>query len=766
MKKSILLQLITLLYFHTLYQGQNNISFQKCGTEDLPQQFETWLQSLPPIIKPGKTGNAMTQSVFNIPVIVHVVHNNENVNSLSATSGNNLNAAQIIDQINILNKDFNGTNADTTLIPAVFKPLLGKFQFNFCLAVVNPTGGVLAEPGIDRINRVSKGWGNLPYSMNTVNTTVKPNSIWDPNRYFNIWACPLSGGTLGFATFPNPGTSGLQGLAAPFGSTTTDGVVISNQYFGSIGTAQFTSFNLGRTATHEVGHWLGLRHIWGDSNCGNDFCADTPPAQSANSGCVSHPRRLGTCSGNTTGEMFMNYMDYSDDQCLLMFTNDQKNRAQLIMTNSPMRATLLTSTVCNLPSVGNDAGITFVAKPTYMQNINCNNNFINPVINITNYGSTTLTSLQFNYNVNGVNTQTFSWQGSSNPGSSFTVALPQISNLLVGSHVFSVNITLPNGQSDNNLTNNNSIQQFKVASTFTFSSPSVTACIGTTTVVTASGANTYVWSNGATSSSIVITPTASSVYTVIGTIGSCSNPQTVSVNVQQFPTVTVNKNAVCANSQTTLTASGASTYLWDNGATTNTIDIHTASPISHTVTGYTSAGCASSLLVNIQVNPQPIPLVTINHLSCDTCEDGSASISASGGNGPYSYNWLPGNLNSTSISNLKMGCYTVTITDALGCKSLDSACISFDTGINNRAYLTSNKIKVWPNPSDSKFIFELNVHQEIELQIIDAIGKQIQHFSIKDKNLFTIDLSGCLKGLYFAKIIEGNEIYTLKIMKE
>lgn len=766
MKKTILIQLFSLLFCNTIYRSQNTVMFQKCGTENLPQQFETWLQNLPPIIKPGKTGNAVTQSIFNIPVIVHVVHNNENVNSPTAISGNNLNAAQIIDQINILNRDFNGTNSDTTLIPAVFKPLLGKFQFNFCLAVVNPTGGVLAEPGIDRVNRVSKGWGSLPYSMNTVNSSVKPNSIWDPNRYFNIWACPLSGGTLGFATFPNPGTSGIQGLSAPYGSATTDGVVISNQYFGSIGTAQFSSFNKGRTATHEVGHWLGLRHIWGDNTCGNDFCADTPPAQNANSGCVTHPRRLGTCSGNTTGEMFMNYMDYSDDQCLLMFTNDQKYRAQLIMTHSAMRASLITSTVCNLPSIGNDAGITFIANPTYMQNINCNNNFINPVINVTNYGSTTLTSLQFNFNVNGVNTQTSSWQGTSNPGSSFTVALPQISNLVVGSHVFSVNIASPNGQLDNNLNNNHSIQQFKVASTFTFSSPSINACIGTPTVITASGANSYAWSNGATGSSITITPSASTIYTVIGTIGTCSNPQTVAVNVQQFPTVSVNKNSVCANSQTTITASGAATYVWDNGATTSTIDVYTSSPISHTVTGYSSAGCASSVVVNIQVNPLPIPLFTINNLSCDTCEDGSASASASGGNGPYTFNWLPGNINTSSISNLKMGCYKVTITDALGCKTLDSACVSFDTSIDWDTKLSKQRIKVWPNPSNSKFTLELNSTQEFELQISDAVGKTIETYKVKDTKNYTVDLNNYSKGLYFAKLNYGNEVYTLKLMKQ
>ena len=147
-----------------VYTGLPN---RGCGTGILPQQFETWVQSLQQQGGgKGETNNS-TQSVFTIPVIVHIIHNNEPVNSVSANTGANINAAQVIDQINILNKDFNGTNADTNTIPSAFKPLLGKFKINFCLAAVNPTGGVLPEPGIDRINRVSKGWTAPPYSNTT-----------------------------------------------------------------------------------------------------------------------------------------------------------------------------------------------------------------------------------------------------------------------------------------------------------------------------------------------------------------------------------------------------------------------------------------------------------------------------------------------------------------------------------------------------------------------------------------------------------------------
>ena len=164
-------------------------------------------------------------------------------------------------------------------------------------------------------------------------------------------------GILGFATFPNPGTSGLLGLSPPYGTSTTDGLVMLNSSFGSIGTAVTNvPYHKGRTATHEIGHWMGLRHIWGDGTCATDYCNDTPPAQQSNFGCPSFPFNVGGCAGNTTGEMTMNYMDYTNDLCMYMFSNDQKFRAQLILTNSPMRAALLTSSVCNTPTVQNEIG--------------------------------------------------------------------------------------------------------------------------------------------------------------------------------------------------------------------------------------------------------------------------------------------------------------------------------------------------------------------------------------------------------------------------
>ena len=635
--------LATLFTVGTSFLNAQNPSQPRiCGTGELPQQFETWVKSITPVASSSKLGSSNIQSVFNIPVIVHVIHNNEALNSVSATSGNNLNAAQIIDQINILNEDFNGLNPDTNLIPTVFKPLLGKFQINFCLAVVNPTGGILAEPGIDRINRVTKGWSAPPYSITYTDGTIKPNSIWDPNRYLNIWVASMSGGLLGYATFPNPGTSGLSGLSGSFGTLTSDGVVIQSTAFGSIGTGQFGQYDQGRTTTHEIGHWLGLRHIWGDGTCATDYVNDTPPHQTANYNCPSFPYKLGTCSGNTTGEMTMNYMDYTNDACMYMFTKDQKVRAQLILVNSPIRAALITSTICNLPSVGNDVGISFVARPTYSQSINCLN-YIDPIINITNFGSTPVTSFTVTYNVNGVNTQTMAWTGSVNPSASFTLAIPQISGLVNGTHTFSVNISNPNGGTDNNLSNNNNIQNFTLANIMNVSLPTQTICAGTSAVLTASGAVNYSWAPGVTTSTYLVSPNITTSYSVSASNSACTVVKTTTVFVIASPTLVTNGATVCVGTPTVLTVSGAPSFTWANGSTSNSISVTPFSNTVITVSGTNSLGCIST--ASALVNMLTTPTVAVNDVT--VCAGGTATLFASGAN---NYTWSTGSTASSATT--------------------------------------------------------------------------------------------------------------------
>ena len=257
-------------------------------------------------------------SIIIIPVVVHVVYNN---------STENISDAQIFSQIDILNKDFRRLNSDTVNTPVMFQSVAADTEIEFCLAVNDPNGN--PTTGITR----------TPTSQSSFSTNdgVKYSATggidaWDTDNYLNIWVCDISGGILGYAQFPG-------------GNPSSDGVVCDYEYFGNIGTAT-APYDLGRTATHEVGHWLNLRHIWGDSYCGDDFCNDTPEHSGSNYSCPSHP----SASCNNNGDMFMNYMDYTDDACMNIFTIDQKTR--MIAAINTQRSSLLSSTACQSPDNG------------------------------------------------------------------------------------------------------------------------------------------------------------------------------------------------------------------------------------------------------------------------------------------------------------------------------------------------------------------------------------------------------------------------------
>lgn len=320
---------------------EKKIIHRTCGSGVMDVEYENWLQ---PLIKlQEQKVNKGVATVYNIPVVFHVIHNGAAVGT-----GLNISDAQVLSQLQVLNEDYRKLNADTASIPAVFSGIKADCEINFCLAQTNPLGG--ATTGINRINYSTFGTTTPPFQKSYVDATIKPATIWNTNNYLNIWVVPnYRDGVfdlLGHATFP--AGSGLAGLSGPFGTATSDGVVLWYRACGRVGNLDPT-YDEGRTATHEVGHWLGLRHIWGDSNCGNDFCADTPIQQAANYGCPTFPQV--TCNNGPNGDMHMNFMDYTDDPCMYMFTLNQKTRVQTVMSNSPMRVALSQSTTCNPPTV-------------------------------------------------------------------------------------------------------------------------------------------------------------------------------------------------------------------------------------------------------------------------------------------------------------------------------------------------------------------------------------------------------------------------------
>ncbi|MEM6628142.1 MAG: M43 family zinc metalloprotease [Bacteroidota bacterium] len=282
------------------------------------------------------------EAMYKIPVVVHVVHNGEEVGS-----GPNISYEQIASQIEVLNEDFRRTKGTNGFNE---HPLGTDTQIEFFLTPTDPEGKLLEEPGVDRVDGGRASWpkGNV---RNPIDRVLKPISIWDPGRFFNIWTVNFGGfvsrDLLGYAQFPEG--SGLSGLPESGEDPTTDGIVVGYKYFGSSEKGSFpvlfAPFNLGRTTTHEVGHWLGLRHIWGDGACGvDDFCMDTPVSENPSFGC---PAQKSTCG---TADLFENYMDYTDDPCMNMFTRCQKERMLTVLTSSPRRKELFTKENINPPT--------------------------------------------------------------------------------------------------------------------------------------------------------------------------------------------------------------------------------------------------------------------------------------------------------------------------------------------------------------------------------------------------------------------------------
>jgi Pregnancy-associated plasma protein-A len=226
------------------------------------------------------------------------------VNVLYKTAAQNISLAQIQSQIDVLNADFAATNSDYGLTPALFVPALsGDTEVRFVLETVN------------RKSTNKTSWTSNNAIKKTSQGGLDPTS---PTTKLNIWVGNLGSGLLGYAQFPG-------------GPAATDGVVIDDNATGNTGTAA-APYGKGRTATHEVGHWLNLRHIWGDATCGSDLVSDTPTHNTSNSGCPSYPH-LSTCAG-TPVEMTMNYMDYTYDQCMYMFSDGQKARMQACLAST------------------------------------------------------------------------------------------------------------------------------------------------------------------------------------------------------------------------------------------------------------------------------------------------------------------------------------------------------------------------------------------------------------------------------------------------
>ena len=296
------------------------------GMESRMQAIEAQTQKFLKEKATNQSANQRTNAIITIPVVVHVVYN---------TASQNISMAQIQSQIDVLNEDYRKLNADNANTPAIYAGLAADAQIQFVLAKRDPNGN--PTNGVTRTSTKTKSF--------STNDAIKKTSTgghdpWPTNQYLNFWTAPklssMGQSLLGYGQFPG-------------GPAATDGVVMAYAAFGSrakySGGVYYQGYDLGRTTTHEVGHYLNLRHIWGDATCGNDLVSDTPTQQTSNYGCPTFPKI--TCSN--TGDMSMNFMDYTDDPCMYMFTTGQANRMAAVLAPGGFHYSLTTSLGAQAP---------------------------------------------------------------------------------------------------------------------------------------------------------------------------------------------------------------------------------------------------------------------------------------------------------------------------------------------------------------------------------------------------------------------------------
>ena len=354
-------------------------------------------------------------ATYTIPVVFHVVLSNQA----------RVTDAQIFAQLDILNKTYAGTNPDSVSIPGYFKPLFGRSSLQFCLAQRTPND----EPttGIERT--ITSVTSFSPANDFVKHTVTGGADIWNGDKYYNVWICALSDNILGYGSFPNDG------------QPTEQGVVID---FQSLPGSSLNHYNGGKTLTHETGHYFNLYHNWGDDDgacTGTDFVDDTPNQGGASSGCQSGIV-TDNCTTSGNGIMYQNFMDYSYDQCLLLFTTQQVQRMESALLT--YRLSLTTSNACT-PAVLQplDAQLKSIIAPA--QRV-CKNSFTS-VVTVKNLGLQTLTSLVVSTVIDNAAPVNYTWNGTLASLATTTITLNS-TIITQGNHIVKIFVSSPNGGTD------------------------------------------------------------------------------------------------------------------------------------------------------------------------------------------------------------------------------------------------------------------------------------------------------------------------------
>ncbi|MEM9821907.1 MAG: T9SS type A sorting domain-containing protein [Bacteroidota bacterium] len=395
---------------------------------------------VPKLVEQGLAENKSASTILTIPVVVHVIHNGENVGV-----GANLSAEQIRAQLDVLNEDFSATNPNYDETPTQWQAASGNPEIQFCLAAFDENGA--ATTGITRHQMTITGTSS---NNSNIENEIKPATFWDPTEYYNIWTVAIpgttaQGGTVGYAYLPFPSVIGRS----------FDGSVVDYRWFGGPGFGQSGY----KTLTHETGHYLGLPHTFDGEDCGaDDNISDTPNIGDATSSIMPNlwcsngnfPSGPTSCGG--TEHMYVNYMDYvNSDYCYTSFSNGQSALMRGVLNGnsnfggygSRNGLTSNVSTACVF--LGDDAGISSIEHPSGSQL--CSDGDITPQVQLTNFGTNTLTTVTIRYQIDGGNAVDMNWTGNLTSGNSQMVSLVAFSPPM-GEFVFNVSTLNPNGNTD------------------------------------------------------------------------------------------------------------------------------------------------------------------------------------------------------------------------------------------------------------------------------------------------------------------------------